>query len=153
MNRLTLLAVLFFPLILFGNANDSVLMQQFLEIQASHINANVPDSINFENYLKRDLNNYFKLKNNKEIEVTYDFLRKGPTQSGVSYPKYYLWVFVRNNNKIIEEGAVRIAAIEKIKFEITNYLSKEDIIKNEATVASIFPRLLIEDIIKRAKHK
>jgi hypothetical protein len=152
--RFALLSIWFLTAFLFGYGIDSSLTpeQAILELQVSHINANVPDSNNFELFLKRDLLVYFKVKLKSDVTISFDYLRKGPTQSGVAYPKYYLWVIIKGPNCILDEGAVRVAAIQKGKFEITDFLSKKDIIINEELVGNVFPKLLVDDIINRAKH-
>jgi len=105
----------------------------------SHIKGNVPDESDFKTLLSRDLNNYFSNSLKKSINTEYVLLRDGPTQSGVAYPKYYLWVKCYNVDNLIIEGAVRIAAIEKTHFEITNFVSLEDIRKGKININEIFP--------------
>jgi hypothetical protein len=80
-------------------------------------------------------------------------LRNGPTQSGVAYPKYYLWAVVRNKTKIITKGAVRVATIEKTHFEITHFVSEEEIQKNPGRLKSIFPSVLVPSILSEAGEK
>jgi hypothetical protein len=153
MINLFIIHMIWFPLLINANPNDSIYFNQMLKIQESHINANVPDSNKFDKYLKRDIKLYFKSKINNEIDIEYELLRKEPTQSGVSYPKYYLWIILKNKNDIIKEGALRVAAVDKLRFEITDFLSKDDINKNENKVGYIFPRPLVEGIILKAKNK
>jgi hypothetical protein len=120
-------------------------------IQSSHIESNVPDERDFDSFLKRDLAKYFADLKKKEVEVSYELLRKQPTQSGVAYPKFYLWVKVSGKEELIEEGAIRVAAIEKKEFQITDYLSKQQIKENPAITYETFPRILCEKIIEKAK--
>ena len=58
-------------------------------IAESHINANVPRSQDFDAYMKRDLAS-FLCKGAHECRVEYQMLREGPTQTGISYPKFYV---------------------------------------------------------------
>lgn len=109
------------------------------EVAASHINSNVPAKPNFDRFLKRDLTAYFTRSTGRKVAVDYAFLREGPTQTGVSYPKYYLWVKIRIGKNVIEEGAVRVAAIDQKQFEITHYLSKAAMKKNPEQINEIFP--------------
>ncbi len=120
--------------------------------QDSHIEANVPNSENFDTYLKRDLTSYFCL-DRKDCEISYEFLRTGPTQSGVSYPKYYLWVKCLKNCPSLDVGAVRVAAIERESFDVTNFLSRKEILESRSQVASIFPAPLVDKIIQKASEK
>lgn len=110
------------------------------QIQESHIEANIPSDRNFEAFLTRDLEEYFKKTVGRHVIVKYEFLRNGPTQSGVSFPKYYLWVTVSEKNKTIKNGAVRVAAIEKKYFEVTQFLSVEEIKRDIEAIYSVFPR-------------
>lgn len=108
-------------------------------ITESIILANVPDSSDFVKFLIRDLGSYFGYRDGKHFSISYEMLRDGPTQAGSSYPKFYLWVKLSKNNKIVNEGAVRVAAIEKQRFEVTHYLSEEDIKANPESIYIIFP--------------
>ena len=116
-------------------------------IANSHIEANVPASSQFSSLLTRDLQSYFQAP-----RVDFELLRQGPTQTGISYPKYYLWVRVRNSSgSLSSEGAVRVAAIDQVRFEVTNFLSAQEIRVTPAVVEQIFPRPLIESIQSHAK--
>jgi hypothetical protein len=97
----------------------------------------------------KDLKCYFISQGFPDAVVTYDFLRVGPTQSDVSYPKYYLWVQVRSKRGDVS-GAVRVEAIDKMRFEVTNFISKAEILKDPDVVGTVFPALLIEPIDRRA---
>jgi hypothetical protein len=119
-------------------------------IADSHIKANVPDEKDFRNFLIRDLQSYFKDMLKKTVRAEYELLRDAPTQSGVAYPKFYAWVKIFEDSRLIDEGAVRLAAIEKKHFEVTDYLSKRDIEEKPAVLERIFPRALVESIKKRA---
>ncbi len=117
------------------------------DIQRSHIDANVPDSADFEKILRRDLADYFSTARNKKgIPVEYEPLRRGPTQSGVSYPKFYLWVRIAGGKNSQDRGAVRVAAIEKKRFEITDFVSEEAIRKSPDQLYSVFPAAVCETI-------
>jgi hypothetical protein len=83
------------------------------DIQRSHIEANVPDSADFEKFLQRDLESYFAKARKKSVAVKYEPLRNGPTQSGVGYPKLYLWVQVAGSKSPQDRGAIRLEAIDK----------------------------------------
>jgi len=120
-------------------------------IRDEYIQANVPDKKEFDTFLKRDLIKYFSDSSGITVDVSYELLRNEPTQTGVAYPKFYLWVTVSKNGKAAEQGAVRVAAIEKREFEITDYLKKEDIKRSPMTVYKIFPRALCDKIFEKAK--
>ena len=141
MNLLVIVAVFVFPLAAFG-LDDNLLS----EIQLSPIEANVPSAERFEKLLLRGLGVYFGNRAGTKLE--YEMLRDGPTQSGVSYPKFYLWV-VRSSLDGLDEGALRIAAIDRKRFEITDFLSAEDIRENPDILKAVFPAPLIPAILHK----
>ena len=108
-------------------------------IAESHIRANVPDQKDFDNFLKRDLEQYFKDTKKKIVTVEYELLRKGPTQSGIAYPKFYAWVTIHYQGTVDDEGAVRLAAVEKKRFDVTHFVTKADIERSPMTLDRIFP--------------
>ena len=119
-------------------------------IAKSHIEANIPDKSDFGNLLIRDLESYFGVPRKKTVRADYELLREAPTQTGIAYPKYYAWVKIFDGDKLVDEGAVRVAAIERKRFEITHYLSKSDIKHRPPAVDRIFPKALVDIIKKKA---
>ena len=112
----------------------------------------MPKGALFDEYLKRDLKNYLCAES-KDCTVEYELLREGPTQTGISYPKYYLWARCLRKPTVECEGAVSIAAIEQKRFDVTNFLSRDDISKSPERVGSIFPAALVDKIIQKAHAK
>lgn len=119
------------------------------DIAKSHIEANVPKGKLFDEYLRRDLKSYF-CADAQNCRVEYEFLRDGPTQTGIAYPKYYLWAKCFKGSSIATEGAVRVAAVERKNFDVTNFLSREEISESPSQVASIFPAPLVDKIVQKA---
>ena len=119
------------------------------DIADSHIRANVPDEKDFDNFLKRDLVSYFKELMKKDVTVEYELLRNGPTQAGIAFPKFYAWVSIKENGRLLEEGAVRLAAIEKKRFGVPNYLTKSDIERDPEKVYQVFPKPVGDKIRKK----
>lgn len=130
-----------------------VLMAPSFLIAWSHVAANVPPPEKFDAILKRDLGAYFEESTGRPVTVEYEFLREGPTQSGLAYPKFYLWVKVYSDGTVIEEGAVRIAAMEKKQIVITDYLRKEEILSNPERTCRIFPKPVCEKILERVQNQ
>lgn len=119
-------------------------------IRDSHIKANVPAEPDFDAFLKRDLKEFFHDVPGTVV-VEYELLRKVPTQSGVAFPKFYAWVVVKSDGKLVEEGAVRIAAIEKKEFEVVNYLTRADIERDGQRLAQLFPAEVVDKIKEKLK--
>lgn len=121
------------------------------QIQRSHIDGNIPPTDVFDSYLQRDLLEYFTQNRSQEITlVDFTSLRDGPTQSGISFPKYYLWVKLHVGETVQEEGAVRIAAVQRTHFVITEYLSKTNIQSDPDAVGKEFPAALVPAIYELA---
>jgi hypothetical protein len=121
-------------------------------IAKSHIEGNVPKGESFDEYLKRDLNSYF-CGAAKDCRVEYEFLRDGPTQTGIAYPKYYLWARCLKGGTVATEGAVRLAAVEQKGFDITHFLARDQIAASPEKVASIFPVPLVDKIVEKARSR
>jgi hypothetical protein len=116
-------------------------------IAKSHIQANVPDAKDFDRILLRDLR--AKFCGSEKCKLSYELLRKVATQAGIAYPKFYVWVVAKDGSKQ-QNGAVRLAAIDKDHFEITDYLPAERIRNAPEQVSAIFPAALMKGIIERA---
>ena len=101
--------------------------------------------------MERDLEAFFSERVKEPIKVTYEFLRDGPTQAGIAYPKFYVWVKVIRADKLIDEGAVRLAAIEKKYFTVTDFLSIAEIKSNPRAISKIFPRPVCDKIMAKLK--
>ena len=115
-------------------------------IGESHIQANVPAQNSFDSLLQRDLNNYFSVKYGTKVTTTWEYLRKGPTQTGIAFPKYYLWIKVFDGKRLFTEGAVRIAAIEKKRFDVTYFVDSKDMPRKQQDIYLIFPQPVCEKI-------
>jgi len=121
------------------------------EIQQSHINANLPNTFEeFNKILERDLTKFFSNSTGHNTTIQYELLRNKPTQSGVAYPKFYVWVNILISGKLIDSGAVRVAAIEKTHIEVTNFIPKKQIEQNPRSIESIFPLSLCDNIRLKA---
>jgi hypothetical protein len=120
------------------------------QIAQSHVEANVPKGKLFGEYLQRDLQTYF-CGGAKDCRVEYILLRDGPTQAGVSYPKYYLWCKSYKGKTLNSEGAVRVAAVEQGRFDVTDVIFREQILETPSIVTSIFPAALADKIAQYAR--
>ncbi len=114
----------------------------------SHIDANVPDSKDFNTILQRDFLKYVTDTGDKDITVKVELLRDLPTQSGVGLPKFYCWIEKRNaKGRIIEEAAARIAAVNKDHFDIIQYYDRKRIQAEPDLMVKIFPKDVYEKIV------
>jgi hypothetical protein len=120
------------------------------EIQARYIRENVPDQQDFGHFLARDLQAYFERKGFSNPTVKFELLRNGPTQIGVSYPVFYLWVRLESERGRPTSGAVRVEAIDRKRFGVTHFLTDRAIKKDPSQVRSIFPAALAPAIFERA---
>ena len=122
------------------------------DLQNSHIAANVPPREDFGRFLKRDLAAYFRSPQRADYDVQYELLRDGPTQSGVSYPKYYVWVRVTANEIVVREGAVRVAAIARERFEVTHFIERTEFERDRAQLEMVFPAPVVSAIESKVER-
>ncbi len=134
-------------------ASLSSIAAQGQSIAESHVAANVPDRENFAALLKRDVEAYLATTVGKAVKVEFELLRDGPTQTGVAYPKFYAWIRAFSGTDLVTEGAVRLAAIEKKRFEVTDYLSSTEIRSDPHRIETVFPRPLVDKIRSKAGVK
>jgi hypothetical protein len=109
------------------------------DIQQSHIDGNVPPEADFDRLLRRDLVAYFASPDGPAPDVSYELLRKGPTQTGIAYPKFYAWVSIRRAGRPTREGAVRLAAIDRQRFEIMQFVDQSEIRRDPSGLDQVFP--------------
>jgi hypothetical protein len=101
----------------------------------------------FDRLLRRDLSAHFG-----GAAVSYELLRREPTQSGVAYPKYYAWVRVQRDDGLLE-GAVRLAAVDDERLVVTHFLQAQEIVTSPGLIESVFPEPLLETIRDRARRR
>ena len=100
--------------------------------------------------LERDILAYFRASNPSMTSVQYKLLRDIPTQSGVALPKYYLWINALAGSQTLQQGAMRVAAVEKSNFDVTDFLPSSEIKSNPDRVSRIFPAPLVAGILTLA---
>jgi len=126
--------------------------QAIREIQRSHIEGNVPGPADFDKFLRRDLAAHFaKVRRKKMVPVDFELLRDGPTQSGIAYPKFYAWVRIAGGKSSDDRGAVRLAAIDKVRFDVTDFVSERMIRKDPEGISRLFPGQVCERIVVKLK--
>jgi hypothetical protein len=117
-------------------------------VAESQIRGNVPELKDFDRFFKRDLEAYFE-NPGKAVHVDYELLRATPTQVAVASPKFYAWVKVYEDGVLVEEGAVRVGAVEKKEFVVINYLTKEEIARDSERMHYLFPKPVVEKITEK----
>ncbi len=154
-SRATLLA-----LVLIGATGPAVAMEgsgehrveSSQDLQSSHIAAHVPAGGDFDALLIRDLAAYFVRQGISAPVVTYEMLRDGPTQSGVSFPKYYVWAKATASDGSVVDGVARAAAIDRTHFEITDFVSREQIVTQPDSLDLVIPAALVDVTVERARR-
>jgi hypothetical protein len=142
---LTILLTFMAPTVAFAQSS-------LADVQKSHIDANVPTVGNFPRFLKRDLLNYLHTHGFPQAtSVSFSLLRDGPTQSGVAYPKFYLWTQAFHGDHLLTQGAARVAAIAQSHFEVTSFLTSAAVRASPDQVSLVFPAPLVASIVFRAK--
>jgi hypothetical protein len=120
-------------------------------LSLAHIEANAPDDAHFDELLTRSLETYCQgMAGGKPVMVRYAFLRDGPTQSGLGFPKYYLWVEVFDGPRRIVQGAARVAGINQQSFEITDFFSEDTIRNLPASLYRTFPKAVADAAMERS---
>jgi hypothetical protein len=119
--------------------------RQMNSVQTSHIQAHTPDAGEFHRLLDRDLGVYFR-SHGTDISVTHQMLRDVPTQVGVGSLKFYVWATVTQNGVIVQEGAARLAAVDKSEFIVLNFIGKAELMKNPTIAEGVFPSALLPKI-------
>jgi hypothetical protein len=121
-------------------------------VHQSHIDANVPEPTSFDAFLIRDLSSYFQAQARGPVQVTYELLRKEPTQTGVAYPKFYAWVVIKRGGTLWQTGAARVEAADKRGFSVTRFISAREIRGDPDSARTVFPSALVADIQRRARE-
>lgn len=121
---------------------------QFVAMMAkSHAEGNVPDEKDFAQFLRRDLTAFLSTSFG-ELSVEYELLRDQPTQAGVGYPHYYVWLTGSKGSKTVVSGAARVSAIERKEFRVDDFLTSTEIQTGKGLAA--FPEALQAAIRERA---
>src|SRR5262249_11046300 len=122
-----------------------------MAIPLTHVSANVPGRDHFDALMRRDLAGYFASPDSTPMTLDYDLLRRGFTQTGIAYPKYYAWVRVRSADTTFQ-GAVRIAAVDQERFEVRQFMTSDEILADPERVRQTFPEALSQELVRRARQ-
>lgn len=107
--------------------------------------------------LERDLKTYFAdtLQRADLGRVEFEALRDAPTQTGVAtLPKFYYWVRVYDLKRTkLVEGAVRGAAVDRQRFEVTHFVARRRVRTEPELIQKLFPPALHEPIYRLAEGR
>jgi hypothetical protein len=78
-------------------------------------------------------------------------LRRGPTQTGISYPKFYLWVQVHRDGKLLKDGYARVQAVDRTGFDVTNFIPRATVDQDSSILYSVFPVAVAAEILRRQR--
>jgi hypothetical protein len=143
---------IFRPLIvLFLLCGSASAQPPLADLHNEHIAANVPAADHFAPLLTRDLLAYFREEVSPGTQsVSWSLLREGPTQSGLAYPKFYLWVVAKDASGGTTAGAARVAAIHRTGFKVTHFLPAAELVEDPGAAGSVFPAPLVPAVLARA---
>ena len=99
--------------------------------------------------LQRDLTLYFTREFGTPATVGYEYLRTGPTVTGIAWPKFYVWVRAEaTTGRPRAEGPARVALIDSTA-EITHFFPHVPGSAVPATLDSVFPAPVLATIRAR----
>lgn len=114
--------------------------------------AQVQITPSFQEAMNRDLGRSLQPTYGTNLKVTATLLREGPTQTGVSLAKYYAWVVAAPASGPTVEGAARLAEVSPASFEVTDFLTAEQIVAAPSILTTVFPEALREKILRLAQQ-
>src|SRR5262245_47077135 len=123
--------------------------QAVQSISESHVDANVPAQADFDRFMRRDLESYFTASMGKPAAVEYELLRDGPTQAGIAYPKFYVWVKASTSDGSMSQGTARLAAVERKEFQVTHFVAESEIRANPGGLYQVSPGPVCDKIESR----
>ncbi|MBX9941327.1 MAG: hypothetical protein K2Y32_18840 [Candidatus Obscuribacterales bacterium] len=136
------------PIVWFcSNSGPIGLMFLWLRLDQTFFHLPPPDKFHF--FLKRDLELHFSSEV-QSARVEYEQLNIVPSQVGVGWPKYFLWVRVFSRNKLVNEGAAKVAAISKEQFFVEDFYSKEQLMKSPLSLRHNFAYNYVAEVFNRA---
>jgi len=121
--------------------------QMAQKLAESHVSGNVPAAKELIPQQTRDLNLYFSSQPGGSATQKFDWLREGPTQVGLSYPKFYVWVQLQDGR----EAAVEVAAVNKQKFHVAEVFFATDITKDRRVMDGHMPAPVVEAALSRVR--
>src|SRR5262245_40519814 len=117
------------------------------DLRQDYVEANVPPVDKFDEILRRDLRDHVGWSVGDDLE--YEMLQDGPSQMGVGYPKFYLWVRVRGKQGVKVEGAALVAAMDRVQFEVLDFRTAKAIRMDVQALYRVYPASVCERIKRK----
>ena len=122
----------------------------FNKVPVTGLADHVPDPAEFDKILRRDLEAALKAKSTGSVSLEFEILDKTPSRSGNSFPKFYLWVIVKRDGEVSEEGLVTVSAEFKKRFQVGEIESLDDMKADPKIENGLPPRIAKAVEAKRA---
>jgi hypothetical protein len=132
--------------ILLGAATLLTACNPLRDVAQSHIDGNVPSQDSFLPFLRRDLTAYFDSVGLSSDSIDFSPLRGGVSQTGIGFPKFYVWVRLLAGDSTLQEGAATVAAVQKQRFFVADYVLEHLIRSDPVSLDTIFPLLVADSI-------
>jgi len=87
---------------------------------------NVPDKTVFDKELKIELDTKYSNQNGKKLTLDWELLSNKPLKKQNSYPEYFVWIKMNKDNKVVNQGLVKLIVKEK-KFHSIAFMNDQRI--------------------------
>jgi len=106
---------------------------------------NVPEKKVFNMELKTELNRQYSIQNGKTLKLNWKLLTDKPIEKQSSYPEYFVWIEMSQNNKVVNQGLVKLIIKDK-KFHPIAFMNDERIRTAPNDASREFPLEILEKI-------
>jgi len=121
--------------------------------QNESVHEGIPDEKTFEPLLIRVLSSYFEDDRFKNLQFRYMLLADHPFQSGIAFPKYYLWIEKYDGSRFIGQGVMEIAAIDQTRLGVIEFTSKKDLETDREWIKQHYPPEVCQSIFQQINTK
>lgn len=106
---------------------------------------NVPEKKDFNKELKTELNRQYSIQNGKTLKLDWELLDDKPLEKQSSYPEYFVWIKMSQNNKTLNQGLVKLIVKDK-KFHSIAFMNDERIRMVPNDASREFPIEILEKV-------
>jgi hypothetical protein len=121
--------------------------------QNENVLEGVPDNKTFGPLLIHVLTSCFEDDRFKDLQFKYTFLADHPFQSGIAFPKYYLWVEKYDGSHPIGRGVIEVAAIDQTRLGVVEFVSKKDLATDLEWIKRHYPPEVCKSILQKIEAK